>query len=332
MIDTTLHGGLGMVKVLVTGGAGFIGSNLCQRLLDDGYQVTCLDDLSTGFKKNIEAFQHNNRFEFVQGDITDFNACQTAVKDCSYVFHQAALGSVPRSINNPLATNAVNITGFLNMLEASKQAKVRRFIFAASSSTYGDSTELPKVENQIGRPLSPYAVTKLVNELYADVFYRTYGMEYIGLRYFNVFGKNQDPDGAYAAVIPRFVKQLMRIESPIINGDGSFSRDFTFIENVVNANILALNTTNEKALNQVYNVACGEATTLKDLAEKIKQYLSEKNKAIAGVPIVYGEQRTGDIPHSLASIDKIESLLGYQPSVLIDSGLQQAIDWYWENI
>lgn len=321
-----------MIKVLVTGGAGFIGSNLCQRLLDDGYQVTCLDDLSTGFKKNIEAFQHNNRFQFVQGDITDLNTCMEAVKGCSFVFHQAALGSVPRSINNPLATNAVNITGFLNMLEASKQAKVRRFIFAASSSTYGDSAVLPKVENQIGRPLSPYAVTKLVNELYADVFYRSYGMEYIGLRYFNVFGKNQDPDGAYAAVIPRFVKQLMQIESPIINGDGSFSRDFTFIENVVNANMLALNTTNDKALNQVYNVACGEATTLKDLAEKIKQYLSEKNKAIAGVPIVYGEQRTGDIPHSLASIDKIESLLGYEPSVLIDSGLQQAIDWYWENI
>ena len=321
-----------MIKVLVTGGAGFIGSNLCQRLLDLGYHVTCLDDLSTGFKKNIEAFQHNNRFQFVHGDITDLNTCMEAVNGCRFVFHQAALGSVPRSINNPLATNAVNITGFLNMLEASKQAKVRRFIFAASSSTYGDSAVLPKVENQIGRPLSPYAVTKLVNELYADVFYRTYGMEYIGLRYFNVFGKNQDPDGAYAAVIPRFVKQLMRIESPIINGDGSFSRDFTFIENVVNANILALNTTNEKALNQVYNVACGEATTLKDLAEKIKQYLSEKNKAIAGVPIVYGEQRTGDIPHSLASIDKIESLLGYQPSVLIDSGLQQAIDWYWENI
>jgi UDP-N-acetylglucosamine 4-epimerase len=321
-----------ITKVLVTGGAGFIGSNLCQRLLEDGYQVTCLDNLSTGFKKNIEAFQHNNRFQFVQGDITDLNTCMEAVKGCSFVFHQAALGSVPRSINNPLATNAVNITGFLNMLEASKQAKVRRFIFAASSSTYGDSAALPKVENQIGRPLSPYAVTKLVNELYADVFYRTYGMEYIGLRYFNVFGKNQDPDGAYAAVIPRFVKQLMQIESPIINGDGSFSRDFTFIENVVNANMLALNTTNDKALNQVYNVACGEATTLKDLAEKIRQHLSEKNKEIAGVPIVYGEQRTGDIPHSLASIDKIESLLGYQPSVLIDSGLQQAIDWYWENI
>ncbi len=321
-----------MIKVLVTGGAGFIGSNLCQRLLDLGYHVTCLDNLSTGFKKNIEGFLSNNRFEFVEGDITDFNTCQTAVKGCSYVFHQAALGSVPRSINNPLATNAVNITGFLNMLEASKQAKVRRFIFAASSSTYGDSTELPKVENQIGRPLSPYAVTKLVNELYADVFQRVYGMEYIGLRYFNVFGKNQDPDGAYAAVIPRFVKQLMSLESPIINGDGSFSRDFTFIDNVLNANMLALNTTSDKALNQVYNVACGEATTLKDLAEKIRQHLSEKNSAIADVPIVYGEQRSGDIPHSLASIDKIESLLGYHPAVLIDNGLEQAIDWYWENI
>ncbi len=321
-----------LAKVLVTGGAGFIGSNLCQRLLEEGYRVICLDNLSTGFKKNIEAFLTNERFQFVQGDIRNFDTCLCAVDGCSFVFHQAALGSVPRSINDPMATNAVNITGFLNVLEASKQAKVQRFIFAASSSTYGDSTALPKVENQIGNPLSPYAVTKLVNELYADVFHRTCGMQYIGLRYFNVFGKNQDPDGAYAAVIPRFVKQLMALESPVINGDGSFSRDFTYIQNVVDANMLALGTKNEKALNQIYNVACGEATTLKELAEKIKLNLSKKNNAIAQVSIVYGDQRMGDIPHSLASIEKIKSLMGYAPSILIDHGLQEAVDWYWENI
>jgi UDP-N-acetylglucosamine 4-epimerase len=321
-----------LAKVLVTGGAGFIGSNLCQRLLEEGYQVICLDNLSTGFKKNIEAFLTNERFHFVQGDIRDFATCVSAVDGCRFVFHQAALGSVPRSINDPIATNAVNITGFLNVLEASKQAKVQRFIFAASSSTYGDSTVLPKVENQIGNPLSPYAVTKLVNELYADVFHRTYGMPYIGLRYFNVFGKNQDPDGAYAAVIPRFVKQLMALESPVINGDGSFSRDFTYIQNVVDANMLALSTKNEKALNQIYNVACGEATTLKELAEKIRFNLSKKNNNIAQVPIVYGDQRIGDIPHSLASIEKIKSQMGYAPAVLIDYGLQEAVDWYWENI
>jgi len=319
-------------KAVVTGGAGFIGSNLCQRLLDDGYRVVCLDNLSTGFKKNIEAFLTNERFQFVQGDIRDFHTCLSAVDGCGFVFHQAALGSVPRSINDPIATNSVNITGFLNVLEASKQAEVQRFIFAASSSTYGDSTALPKVENQIGNPLSPYAVTKLVNELYADVFHRTYGMQYIGLRYFNVFGKNQDPDGAYAAVIPRFVKQLMALESPVINGDGSFSRDFTYIQNVVDANMLALSTKNEKALNQIYNVACGEATTLKELAEKIKLNLSKKNNAIVQVPIVYGDQRMGDIPHSLASIEKIKSHMGYAPAVLIDHGLKEAVDWYWENI
>jgi UDP-N-acetylglucosamine/UDP-N-acetylgalactosamine 4-epimerase len=321
-----------LAKVLVTGGAGFIGSNLCQRLLEEGYRVICLDNLSTGFKKNIEAFLTNERFHFVQGDIRDFATCLSAADGCRFVFHQAALGSVPRSINDPLATNAVNITGFLNVLEASKQAKVQRFIFAASSSTYGDSTALPKVENQIGNPLSPYAVTKLVNELYADVFHRIYGMQYIGLRYFNVFGKNQDPDGAYAAVIPRFVKQLMALESPVINGDGSFSRDFTYIQNVVDANMLALSTKSENALNQIYNVACGEATTLKELAEKIRFNLSKKNNNIAQVPIVYGNQRTGDIPHSLASIEKIKSHMGYAPAVLIDYGLQEAVDWYWENI
>jgi UDP-N-acetylglucosamine 4-epimerase len=321
-----------ITKVLVTGGAGFIGSNLCERLLRDGYKVVCLDNLSTGYSKNIEAFFDNPLFQFVQGDIRDFNTCVRAVEGCTYVFHQAALGSVPRSINDPIATNSVNISGFINMLEASKQAGVKRFIFAASSSTYGDSEVLPKVEESIGKPLSPYAVTKLVNELYADVFHRTYGMEYIGLRYFNVFGKNQDPDGAYAAVIPRFVKQFMQLESPVINGDGSFSRDFTHIQNVLNANMLSMATDNPDAINQIYNVACGEATTLKDLAEMIRSTLINKDVEIGQVPIVFGDNRLGDIPHSLASIEKINLKLGYKPVVLIQEGLADAIDWYWSNI
>jgi UDP-N-acetylglucosamine 4-epimerase len=321
-----------LAKVLVTGGAGFIGSNLCERLLSEGFQVVCLDNFSTGFKKNIESFLNNNYFTFIEGDIQDYTTCVDAVKGCQYVFHQAALGSVPRSIANPTATNAVNISGFLNVLEASKSAGVKRFIFAASSSTYGDSKALPKLEDQIGKPMSPYAVTKLVNELYADVFHRIYGLEYIGLRYFNVFGKNQDPEGAYAAVIPRFVKSLMHLESPVINGDGSFSRDFTHIQNVIDANVLALKTDNPLALNQVYNVACGESTTLKDLAEKVRYHVSLKNAEAVDVPIVFGEQRSGDIPHSLASIDKIKGLLGYTPQIMIDEGLRHSIDWYWNNI
>jgi UDP-N-acetylglucosamine 4-epimerase len=332
MIDTTLHGGLGMVKVLVTGGAGFIGSNLCERLLSEGFQVVCLDNLSTGYLKNIEGLFKNERFHFIQGDIGDFETCLEAVQGCKYVFHQAALGSVPRSIKNPRSTNAVNITGFLNIIEASKEGKVSRFIFAASSSTYGDSVDLPKVEERIGRPLSPYAVTKYVNELYADVFHKVYGLEYIGLRYFNVFGKNQDPDGAYAAVIPLFVKQLISLKSPIINGDGTFSRDFTHVQNVMDANMLAMRVNDVNAINQIYNVACSEATTLKDLAEKIKKTLSARERAIADVPIIYGNQRLGDIPHSLASIEKIRNLLGYHPRVLIDDGLEISIDWYWSNI
>lgn len=319
-------------KVLVTGGAGFIGSNLCERLLSEGFHVVCLDNLSTGFKKNIDSFLSHNAFTFIEGDIEKYQTCVDAVKGCQYVFHQAALGSVPRSIANPMATNAVNITGFLNVLEASKSSGVKRFIFAASSSTYGDSQASPKIENHIGKPLSPYAVSKLVNELYADVFHRLYGLDFIGLRYFNVFGKNQDPEGAYAAVIPRFVKNLMKLESPVINGDGSFSRDFTHIQNVLNANLLALKTNNPMALNQIYNVACGESTTLKELAEKIRYHLSLKNPDVENVPIVYGEPRAGDIPHSLASIDKIVSLLEYSPKVMVDEGLSQSIDWYWENI
>lgn len=322
----------GVTKVLVTGGAGFIGSNLCEKLLNEGFLVVCLDDLSTGHLRNISTFIENPKFQFIRGDIRDFYTCKDAVKGCRYVFHHAALGSVPRSIDNPLNTNSVNIDGFLNMIEASKQEGVHRFIFAASSSTYGDSKDLPKIEDKIGKPLSPYAVTKLVNELYADVYQKTYGLEFIGLRYFNVYGKNQDPDGAYAAVIPKFVKQFIQKDSPVINGDGSFSRDFTHIDNVVEANILAMKTANPLSVNQVYNVACGESTSLKSLAEMIRKILAEKDIGISDISISYGLQRVGDIPHSLASIDKIKNLLSYKPSVLIEAGLIKSINWYWEHV
>ena len=256
-----------MQKILVTGGAGFIGSNLCEALLGEGHEVRCLDNFATGKIENLLPLlqQYPERFRLIVGDIRNPEDCRRAVEGMEYVLHEAALGSVPRSVNDPATTNEVNISGFLNMLIASRDAGIRRFVYAASSSTYGDSESLPKVEEIIGRPLSPYAVTKYVNELYADVFARTYGMETIGLRYFNVFGRRQDPFGAYAAVIPLFVKQLMRHESPVINGDGEYSRDFTYIDNVVQMNMLALTTQNPEAVNQVYNTAFGERTTLNEL-------------------------------------------------------------------
>jgi UDP-N-acetylglucosamine/UDP-N-acetylgalactosamine 4-epimerase len=257
--------------------------------------------------------------------------CHKACENQDYVLHQAALGSVPRSINDPIATNAVNITGFLNMLVAARDASVKRFIYAASSSTYGDSENLPKVEHIIGKPLSPYAVTKYVNELYADVFYRSYGLNTIGLRYFNVFGRRQDPNGAYAAVIPLFVKQFMNLESPVINGDGTFSRDFTYIDNVIQMNILAMTTENEGALNQVYNTAVGDRTTLLELTQLLKKHLSKYNPKIAEVEIVHGPNRKGDIPHSLASVEKAQELLGYAPSHRIEEGVEAALEWYWGN-
>jgi len=258
--------------------------------------------------------------------------CQNAVDDIDYVLHQAALGSVPRSIKDPLTTNDVNITGFVNMLIAARDADVKRFIYAASSSTYGDSKTLPKVEEVIGKPLSPYAVTKYVNELYADVFSKTYGLECIGLRYFNVFGRRQDPDGAYAAVIPLFVKQLMNHQSPVIYGDGENSRDFTYIDNVVQMNLLALQTTNAKAINTVFNTAYGERTTLNQLVQYLKEYLSEYNPKIADVAVIHGQERLGDIPHSLASVEKAKDLLGYSPKFNLKEGLKEAIKWYWKNL
>ena len=321
-------------NILVTGGAGFIGSNLCEALLEDGHRVTCLDNFSTGHIENILPLteKYAGTFRLIVGDIRNPEDCRKAVEGADYVLHEAALGSVPRSIKDPATTNAVNIGGFLNMLIAARDAGVRRFVFAASSSTYGDSTALPKVEEHIGRPLSPYAITKYVDELYADVFARTYGIEYIGLRYFNVFGRRQDPNGAYAAVIPLFVKQFMAHETPTINGDGEYSRDFTYIDNVILMNRLALATTNPQAVNQIYNTAFGERTTLNQLTDYLREFLSVYDPAIASIVPVHGPNRLGDIPHSLASIDKARTLLGYNPQFSMRDGLREACKWYRENL
>jgi UDP-N-acetylglucosamine 4-epimerase len=319
-------------KILVTGGAGFIGSNLCETLLGLDNSVICLDNFSTGKKENIEPFLKNPNFKLITGDIRNFDDCQKAVDGVDFVLHEAALGSVPRSINDPITTNEVNISGFLNMLVASRDARVKRFVYAASSSTYGDSVTLPKVEDVIGKPLSPYAITKYVNELYADIFATLYEIECIGLRYFNVFGRRQDPNGAYAAVIPLFIKQLMNHSSPVINGDGEYSRDFTYIDNVVQMNLLAITTNNAQAVNSVYNTAYGERTTLNDLINYLKENLSEYDPEISKIEIKYGPNRKGDIPHSLASIDKAKEFLGYNPQYSLKDGLKQAISWYWQNL
>jgi UDP-N-acetylglucosamine 4-epimerase len=319
-------------KVLVTGGAGFIGSNLCDALFARGYQVVCLDNFSTGKRENIQHLLSEERFQLLELDIRDYSSCLSSCQGVDYVLHQAALGSVPRSIIDPITSNDVNVSGFLNMLMAAKESGVKRFVYAGSSSTYGDSEALPKVENNVGNPLSPYAVTKMVVEHYARVFHLTYGLQTIGLRYFNVYGRRQDPNGAYAAVIPKFVQLLMNYQSPVINGDGNYSRDFTYIDNVIQANLLAMTTDNEKALNQVFNVACGQRTTLNDLLFFLKKYLSEKDPKISQVEAVYGGLRKGDIPHSLASIEKGKDLLGFKPSHYFEEGLKEAVDWYWENL
>jgi len=319
-------------NILITGGAGFIGSNLCEYLVDCGSNVKCLDNFSTGHLHNIKILLEKDNFTLLEGDIRDLEACQNACKDVDFVLHQAALGSVPRSLEYPITSNEVNVSGFLNMLVAARDNNVNRFIYAASSSTYGDSEGLPKVENIIGKPLSPYAITKYVNELYADIFSKAYNLDTIGLRYFNVYGKKQDPNGAYAAVIPLFVKQLMKYKSPVINGDGTFSRDFTYIDNVIQMNILALTTQNKEALNQVYNTAVGDRTTLIELVNYLKEYLTKYDPKIKTVQIIHGPKRIGDIPHSLASIEKAKSLLSYQPSHTINKGLKEAVDWYWKNL
>ena len=320
-----------MNKILVTGGAGFIGSNLCEHLLAHNYEVVCLDNFATGKPENVFPLleRYSEKFKLIVGDIRVLADCRKGV---DYVMHEAALGSVPRSIKDPITTNDTNISGFLNMLVTARDAGVKRFIYAASSSTYGDSKSLPKVEDVIGKPLSPYAITKYVNELYADVFAKTYGMECIGLRYFNVFGRRQDPFGAYAAVIPLFVKKLMAHESPVINGDGEYSRDFTYIDNVVQMNMLAMTTNNKNAVNQIYNTAYGERTTLNQLVGYLKEFLSEFDSEIIQVEVIHGPNRLGDIPHSLACIDKAKSLLGYNPQYSMREGLKEAVKWYWNNL
>ena len=315
------------MKVLVTGGAGFIGSNLTEALLKDNRvtSVTVLDNLVTGNLGNIESFNSDSKFTFIEGDIRDYQTCLQACSGIDLISHQAALGSVPRSIKDPLTTNEVNIGGTLNILTAAKEAGIKRVIYAASSSTYGDHPGLPKIEDQIGKPLSPYAVTKYVNELYAKVYADVYGLETIGLRYFNVFGPKQDPNGAYAAVIPLFMKSVLDNEPPHINGDGETSRDFTFVGNAVHANIQALFTQNKEAINQVYNIAFGERTTLNELFEHIK--------GIAGSDLapIYGPERSGDVRHSLADISKAKTFLQYNPSVSVRTGLKTAFDWYRER-
>lgn len=323
-----------MRKILVTGGAGFIGSNLCEALLEKGDQVVCLDNFVTGHIENINPLieRYPQTFTLITGDIRNMDDCRKAVEGADYVLHQAALGSIPRSIKDPITTNATNIGGFLNMIIASRDAGVKRFVFAASSSTYGDSTTLPKVEDVIGRPLSPYAITKYVGELYADVCARIYGIEYIGLRYFNVFGRKQDPNGAYAAVIPLFVKQLINHESLTINGDGEYSRDFTYIDNVILMNFLAIETENPKAVNQIYNTAFGESTTLNQLVEYLKEFLMDYDSEIKNIEVHHGPVRTGDIPHSLASVEKAKKLLGYNPQFSMKDGLREAVKWYWKNL
>jgi UDP-N-acetylglucosamine 4-epimerase len=324
MYETPYHiASLENKSFLITGGAGFIGSNLVEYLLKFGAgKVRVLDNLSTGNIKNIEEFLTNTAFEFIEGDIRELATCQKACEGIEYVAHQAALGSVPRSINDPIATNEVNVNGFLNMLVATRDNKCKRFVYAASSSTYGDSNELPKVEDRIGKPLSPYAVTKYVNELYADVFARIYGMETIGLRYFNVFGPRQDPNGAYAAVIPLFIKAIKEDKPATINGDGETSRDFTFVQNVVQANIMALLVDNKAAINQVYNVACGERTTLNELWHSLLE-ISNKN-----IEPIYKFEREGDVRHSLANIEKAKLLLKYNPYITLREGLRKTVSFY----
>ncbi|HUU39793.1 MAG TPA: SDR family oxidoreductase [Desulfatiglandales bacterium] len=319
-------------RVLVTGGAGFIGSNLVESLLDSNNYVVCLDNFSTGKRENLKNFINNPAFNLIEGDIRNYDDCLKAVKGIDIVFHQAALGSVPRSIKDPVSSTDVNIGGFVKILFAAKESSVKRFVYAASSSPSGDLPDLPKVEDKIGSPLSPYAITKYVDELFADNFAKTYGIETIGLRYFNVFGRWQDPDGPYAAVIPKFVKLLKEHKSPVINGDGTFSRDFTYIDNVLQANQVAAIVKDKRAVNQLYNVAHGERTSLNQLFMLIRASMGRYDKDILSIEPVYGPERAGDVPHSQASIEKAKLLLGYYPSHSVKEGLNEAVEWFMKNL
>jgi UDP-N-acetylglucosamine 4-epimerase len=339
------------MKILITGGAGFIGSNLCEALLEKNNEVLCLDNFSTGHRHNLDKISLNPAFTLITGDIRNQDDCINAVKGVDYVLHHAALGSVPRSIEDPVTTTDVNIGGFVKMLDASRRAGVKRFIYAASSSTYGDHPGLPKQEHVIGNPLSPYAITKYANEIFAKNFSKIYGIETVGLRYFNVFGRQQDPGGAYAAVIPRFVKLLMKHQSPVINGDGSFSRDFTYIDNVIRANEVAMAAATAgvkqnackyyaelgldydpaATLAEVFNVACGDQTSLTELIQFLKDNLAGTDPSIALVDAINGPERAGDVPHSMASIEKGKALFGYHPEISVREGLKKATEWYWKN-
>ena len=319
-------------KILVTGGAGFIGSNLVDSQLADGNHVTVLDNFSTGKMENIQHNIGRSDFELITGDIRDYETCKKATAGKDVVFHEAALGSVPRSIKDPMTSTAVNVVGFVNMLFASHENGVKRFVYAASSSTYGDSKTLPKVEDKIGKPLSPYAITKYVDELFAGNFHDLYGIDVVGLRYFNVFGRRQDPDGAYAAVIPKFALALIGHNPPTINGDGSYSRDFTYIDNVIQANKLAASVENPDALNTVYNVAFGERTTLNELYDYLRAALGNYDREILSLEAKYGPNRAGDIPHSLADISKAKNLLGYAPKFSVKQGLLEAAKWYYDYL
>ncbi len=320
------------MKILITGAAGFIGSNLCEFFLQKDFKVVGLDNFSTGHQVNIYSLTTNSHFTFIKGDIRNFKTCLLATNKIDFVLHQAALGSVPRSVNDPITSNEVNITGFLNILEASRQNSVKRFIYAASSSIYGDSTELPKVEDRLGRPLSPYAVTKYVNELYASVYNRSFGIRTIGLRYFNVFGKKQDPKGPYAAVIPKFISQVLNGENPTINGDGSYSRDFTYVDNVLKMNYLALTTENKKAFGQVFNTAVGNRISILEMANLIIKGIQERIPNLGEIKINFGPIRNGDVAHSHADITKAKFFLGYEPSYSFKQGLSDSLDWYIKNL
>lgn len=319
-------------KVLITGGAGFIGSNLVESFLEAGNQVVCLDNFSTGKRENITTFLDNTNFRLIEGDIRNYSDCEKSVEGIDLVLHQAALGSVPRSIKDPVTSTDVNIGGFVKMLFASKEAGVKRFVYAASSSTYGNHPGLPKTEDKIGKPMSPYGITKYTDELFAENFAENYGIEVIGLRYFNVFGRRQDPFGAYAAVIPLFVKKLLKHEAPVINGDGSYSRDFTYVDNVLQANHLAALVEDIAAVNQVYNVAHGERTSLNELFELIRELIGRTDRSVNDIQPVYGPNRAGDIPHSLASVEKSKKLLGYKPTHNVREGMSEAIEWYRMNL
>lgn len=324
--------------VLVTGGAGFIGSNLCEVLLQQANKVICLDNFSTGYRENINNFLTHPNFSLIEGDIRDYNTCKKAVNNADFVLHQAALGSVPRSINDPMTTTEVNISGFVNVLHAAHEAKVKRFVYASSSSVYGDSDDLPKLENKIGNPLSPYAVSKLTNEIFAKNFSELYGIETIGLRYFNVYGQRQDPNGPYAALIPNFILKLYNHEQPVINGDGTYSRDFTFIDNVLQANQLAALTPRNQIvgekqfLAEVFNIACGGSTTVNEILQRLYKECIKYDSNIGSIKPIYGKVRKGDVPHSQADVMKAEKLLGFDPAYGIDIGIEKACQWYWGRL